>query len=627
MHTIKSRIIILMTVSAVFFALLYIYQEAKGDMVLAVKDGEMATLFKHSVEQLDRQTTFMKQSALRLAAGGAALHAARSGMSPDTAHAVVKRFIMESMRSLPEALGGGLWFEPYAFFPDRRWYGPYAYHEDGELVYTQEYDTPEYDYHQRDWYTVALPIGWDRGQVRDGRVWWSAPYEDRVGKERYLITTSAVIQDAEGRYIGVTSTDWGVRGMADFITSLGTAKGVETWLIHQPSGRVLLSTGRGEHSLPILSDWRKTGLASLVGEPEAGKTIIRNGLKISGKTWHSWSGLSRDGFLLVQLVPDEDRLAEIRSVNTGGRILFLTLCAIVSLIVWLGTRTFKREMDRMLAGLERITLETPESWSTQVWQYQEIRQIAHALTRMAERIHHLSDERLALERGLLQMQKMDALGRMSSGVAHDFNNILQVMYSIIELLKLSRQGEPSDMELIAQLESASRRAGALVAELLSWGRQQPGKREPGQIDEVIDGIQPLLERIGGEHVEIRRERGRLLPRVLFDRVQLGQIVMNLFINARDAMPAGGRVTFRTESAVDGEGIPRIELWIQDEGEGIPPGILDRIFEPFFTTKEEGKGTGLGLAMVRDLVDQNSGTVRVVSEPGRGTIFILSFPPV
>jgi len=625
MLTIKSRIIILMAVCLVFFAVLYVYQEAKGDMVLAVKDSEQTVIFTHFVEQLDRQTAFMQQSALRLAAGATALYEARLALQPRAAHDIVQRFVLDSMRSLPEALGGGLWFEPYAFFHNRRWYGPYAYHDDGNLVYTEEYDTPDYDYHRRDWYTAALPLDWDRASPRGGHVWWSAPYEDRVGAERYMITTSALMYDRLGRIIGVTTTDWGVLGMAGYIRRQTVGEGVETWLVHAPSGRVLLSTARGAHALPILADWNRSPLAALVGTPSPGEKVIRRKIEFDGKTWFSWCGQSRDGFLLVRLVPDEFRLADIRSVNTSGRLLFLGLCLIVFLVVWLGTRQFAAEINRMVAGLEGVTLEKPDTWTGRAWQYEEICRIASALTRMAERIHHLSEERLSLERGLLQMQKMDALGRMSSGVAHDFNNILHVMYSLIEMLKTSCSSRQADMELVLQLESASRRAGDLVREILSWGRQHEVRKEACQLDDVIDEITPLLERLGGPSVIIRRQRGSGLPDVCLDRAQLGQIFMNLFVNARDAMPEGGSVRFASEGFVAESGEKWVRVSVADEGCGIPGEILEKIFEPFYTTKEEGKGTGLGLAMVRDLVAQNGGRISVASEPGRGTVFTLAFP--
>jgi signal transduction histidine kinase len=628
MYTIKTRIIILMALAIGLFVFLYIYQEAKGDLVLEVKDSEMASYFRNSLDQIDQQTGFMKQSARRLAAGGAALAEACRGKDANLAHGLVKRFVLESMRSLPEALGGGLWFEPDAFFYGRRWYGPYAYYEKGQLIYTEEYDRADYNYQTKEWYTAALPLDWDRNQSRGERAWWCAPYLDKVGSERYLITTSAVMYDRNGRAIGVTSTDWGVQGVADFISRQPVGKGVETFFVHIPSGRVMLASAEGSNALPILADWKGTHLAKKIPTPPPGGITSQGNIQLAGRSWHAWSGQSRDGFLLVRLVPEEYRLAAVREVNLLGRLVLIGIFVILFLAVWLGTRNFTRELVQLVASLDDITLERAAitALGSQSWHYQELQLIGQALVRMSERIQYLTEEHLSLERGLLQMQKMDALGRISSGVAHDFNNILQVMYSLIDILRLSRAGCQEDMPVIEQLESASRRAGALVSDILAYGRKHDYRREICQIDEVIDGVTPLLERVGGNKISLRRRKGQSLPKVLLDRVQIGQIFMNLFVNARDALPDGGVVTIGTSLVCLEGGVVRLKITFEDTGTGIPESIIDKIFDPFFTTKDEGKGTGLGLAMVHDLTEQNGGEVSVASYPGRGTIFTFLFPP-
>ncbi len=231
-----------------------------------------------------------------------------------------------------------------------------------------------------------------------------------------------------------------------------------------------------------------------------------------------------------------------------------------------------------------------------------------------------------LEARVNQTQKMEAVGRLASGVAHDFNNHLTVIRSYADLLiDALDPADPRQMDL-EEIRRAAQRAGALTGRLLAFSRQEVIEPEYLVLETQLDSLQKLLRRLIGEEYSLVSELAEPGSVVYIDAGQLEQIVMNLVVNARDAMPAGGPLGIRTgvvPATADAPGYATIV--VTDTGVGMNATTLARIFEPFFTTKESGKGTGLGLAMVQATVDQAGGYVTVESEPGRGSTFTVHLP--
>lgn len=237
-------------------------------------------------------------------------------------------------------------------------------------------------------------------------------------------------------------------------------------------------------------------------------------------------------------------------------------------------------------------------------------------------------EQRNLEQQLLQSQKMDAVGQLAGGVAHDFNNALAVMsiYAGLVMRKL----DPADATLkdMGELVRAIERASSLTRQLLAFGRVQPIQVTVVALNDVVANMEQMLRRLIGERVRLITTAQSGLPHVRADLRQLEQVIMNLTINARDAMPNGGSLSIRTSfspgSTPEDDG--SVVLTVSDTGVGMPEAVLARVFEPFFTTKPVGKGTGLGLSTVHGIVKQNGGRIEVSSEPGRGTTFRVHFVP-
>jgi two-component system cell cycle sensor histidine kinase/response regulator CckA len=245
-----------------------------------------------------------------------------------------------------------------------------------------------------------------------------------------------------------------------------------------------------------------------------------------------------------------------------------------------------------------------------------------------------TDQR-ALQAQLAQAQKMDSVGQLAGGIAHDFNNVLSaIMMATDFLLNAHRPTDPSFQDIM-QIKQNANRAASLVRQLLAFSRRQTMRPQVLDLGEVLNDLSMLLRRLIGEKVTLEVAHGRDLWPVKVDISQLEQVIVNLAVNARDAMPDGGKVSVRTADVSAGEcaryGQPTLQaadyvlIEVADSGTGIAPEIMDKIFEPFFTTKEVGKGTGLGLSTVYGIVKQMGGFIYADSGLGRGTTFRIFLP--
>ncbi len=256
-------------------------------------------------------------------------------------------------------------------------------------------------------------------------------------------------------------------------------------------------------------------------------------------------------------------------------------------------------------------------------------------------MHNITDRKRAeeekkkLEAQLQHAQKMEAIGTLADGIAHDFNNILQAISGYVQLLSMKNEGKESESRYLNQIDKSTRRAAELTRQLLVFGRKVESKLRPMDLNREVIQAHTLLQRTIPKMIDIELHLAQDLKTINADPIQLEQIMMNLGINAKDAMPDGGKLVFETKNVILDETYCKAHLEvvsgeyvlvsISDTGHGMDKEILEHIFEPFYTTKELGKGTGLGLAMVYGIVKSHGGHIMCYSEPGQGTAFKIYFP--
>jgi signal transduction histidine kinase len=245
-------------------------------------------------------------------------------------------------------------------------------------------------------------------------------------------------------------------------------------------------------------------------------------------------------------------------------------------------------------------------------------------------------ERRALEDQLRQSQKLEAIGRLASGVAHDFNNIMMSIMGSADLLLMQLgRDDPARGEAV-EIKQSVQRGAAVTRQLLAFSRRQASRPRRFVLGDVVAGMETMLRRLIGPEIDFQLTRGPAPATIVADPAQIEQVVLNLVINARDAMPQGGRLMVRVEEAeldelsaavhTEGRAGRYARLSVSDTGSGIDEQTRMRLFEPVFTTKEQGKGTGLGLSIVYGIVKQSAGYISVTSEPGRGATFVIYLPP-
>lgn len=244
-------------------------------------------------------------------------------------------------------------------------------------------------------------------------------------------------------------------------------------------------------------------------------------------------------------------------------------------------------------------------------------------------------EQIILEKQLLQSQKLEAIGRLAGGIAHDFNNLLSAITGYCELIRMQLHTEDPLYKKIEQISKCGERASALTRQLLAFSRQQVFQLKVLNMNDIVLDIENMLRRLIGENIAFRTALSEKLGIIKADPSQMEQIILNLVINARDAMPNGGHLTLETSNIWLDEGYAQmhfsvtpgeyIMIAVTDTGSGMDEATKAHIFEPFFTTKEQGKGTGLGLATIYGIVKQSSGNIWCYSELGKGTTFKVYLP--
>jgi two-component system cell cycle sensor histidine kinase/response regulator CckA len=314
-----------------------------------------------------------------------------------------------------------------------------------------------------------------------------------------------------------------------------------------------------------------------------------------------------------------------------GRVLFVNTAAL-TLLGRTEQEILGEQFDFSIHNNQMLEIEVVHTSERRT---AELRVVPYAWNHRPAFLATLRDvtERTRLAEQLRHAQKLEAVGQLAGGVAHDFNNILTVILASAEIVLEEIDERHPSRRSIVDIQQAGRRAAALTKQLLTFARRHIHAPTVLDLNDVVTGIHKMLDRLIGENVRIALELQNEPPHVLADPDQMGQILTNLTVNARDAMPDGGTITIRTSMATLDESTAEpwtlspgryVQLSVQDTGEGMTKEVKDRAFEPFYTTKKE-RGTGLGLSMVHGIVTQSGGQIKVDSEEGLGTTFTILLP--
>lgn len=348
-----------------------------------------------------------------------------------------------------------------------------------------------------------------------------------------------------------------------------------------------------------------------------------------------WAMLHRDTAIIEDIYQDA-RIPHNAYRPTFVKSLVMTPVRAADPIAAIGAywadhhRATQREIE-LLQSLADITATALEN----IQLVEALKTRAEENAEQQQQIKHEIHKRKEVEEQFRQAQKMEAIGRLAGGIAHDFNNLLMVISGYSEMALRQNVDNPTLQEQLEQIHQAGKRATALTRQLLSFSRKQVLKPVPLDLNQVVTRLEKMLQHLIGADIELISRLHPDIDMVCFDPSQIEQIIMNLALNARDAMPEGGKLIFETNNVhldeiyaqvhVDAQVGPHVMLAVSDNGSGMDEATREKIFEPFFTTKAHDKGTGLGLATVYGIVKQSGGNIWVYSEPGHGTTFKIYIP--
>lgn len=333
-----------------------------------------------------------------------------------------------------------------------------------------------------------------------------------------------------------------------------------------------------------------------------------------------WNWLIGSGSYYRDLseIIESERTFIVKEVFRSLYILLFILLLIYGLLFLLMRKIaspVKNASEQLIKSMQKA-LEEDEPIAMEHLAFREFQSIAESANRI------LRDKQES-QKALFQKQKMEALGRLAGGVAHEINNQLTAVMGFADLISTQELNQEGEQFMESLLEGASR-ASDMVRELLVFSRGEEGPKEPVDVHAILEKIKHFLERTIDKNIQIRLESAAEEATLMGDGNKIYSLFLNLAINSVDAMETGGLILFSTKNIQKGDE-KSLQVEIRDNGSGIDQEILEKIFELFFTTKPAGKGTGLGLALVYDIVKEHGGTVTVNSEPGKGTLFTVLFP--
>jgi signal transduction histidine kinase len=692
--SIKSRTLFLITGLQVLMALgvTVLGLQSFGDQAQALQQATAGARIAAQAQRVERESALLERAAVDLASVAELLYAARQRLPDEQWHALLQERLLAHFSHLPEALGGGIWFEPELIDAGRRHYGPYVFRDEGRMLFTWDLSTPEYDYHNQPWYFGALPRDWPRERRRPRASYWSEPYRDAASSQALMMTVSAPIHDRDGRVIGLATVDWSLDAMRQLLMAMASPGAQQVLMIERRSARILAYSADPSQvmqplgALPWASEWRPKLLArdasveARVELAEQSHMLHAEGTSsgiVLGSLTPIRSGLQHwQGQLAAQLLRVVALLLPVLGLtwlilDRQVRPLQRVLAAIQASLARDGSgqrlllRTIERgphsefspliaAMNDIFAEINRDIARIDESNRQLQARQAEIAELNQSLERsINERTFQLEANNAELQRTvsalsalqeqLVEAEKQGSLSRLVAGIAHDINTPLGIAVTAAshlqdqflaqrEALQQAAASSPGLRRLLEDGDEGFRilqgnlaRAAALVRSFkqISVDQSGEGRRRfelRAYLDELLLSLRPQHKRLP-HTVELDCPRGIELDSY---PGAWAQIVTNLVMNSlRHGLSAERPGHIRILVSESGDDV---ELRVKDDGVGIPADRLPRIFDAFYTTSAGTGGSGLGLAVVRDLAEQRlKGRVSVASRAGEGAEFLIRAP--
>lgn len=331
------------------FLLVVLFSRQVTGIFENLRSSEISGLFLKNAETVNRFIGKMELSARDIGAAASALHSLKKSLPENfDMEPTVKQLLITMFDSIPEAVGGGFWFEPKAFDPNRDLYGPYVYRDGGKLQFTWDYSKPDFNYLKQDWYKLALPESWDRSRKRDQAVYWTAPYYDEVAKLT-MITADAFIHDLEGKIQGISTVDWALDGMLNDLSKNRITPGMESFMIDKSSGLIVMYTPD-----PNMKLKKQTDIQWLVALKEENNKVSRAQVSLQNSPYYVHYSTTSNGFLYGIMMPDTEFMPDIRRILFNSQVALGVAFIIILLVIIEIVRRITAPLRQVESAMQRI---------------------------------------------------------------------------------------------------------------------------------------------------------------------------------------------------------------------------------------------------------------------------------
>jgi|CXWL01.1.fsa_nt_gi HAMP domain-containing protein len=398
-HSLKVKIIFIIfsVVIVIVVASLAIETTITTKLYRAQVEKEIFTTVRLNINEVDRYTLAMEQKAADLARTGEIFYKIRKSTPNKNLDSEMKEYLVDDFSLFPEAIGGGIWYEPYKFYPQQKYYGPYAFWEKNKVVFTWDLNTPTYDYFNWDWYTLALPPSWDRTQKREREYYWTPPYLDGAGTSGRMITVDAFMHDKDGVIIGISTADWSIEKMLSFLKNSTATENSETFLVDANSNTVMANTLDPDSTMKSTTS---VSWMSLLVSPQ--KDLIKViPVQISNTMYNAYYTLTDSGMFYGVLVPSKVIENAVNKLFVIGIIRSILLILILILVLYLMLSTITNSILALTNAVSHVAggdLSTRMKMTSE----DEIGRLGSGFNQMVETI---STQRQELEKRTLVLEE------------------------------------------------------------------------------------------------------------------------------------------------------------------------------------------------------------------------------
>lgn len=671
-----------------FLVLIHNYDQRVSDAVLENQQRQVRQAMVATSHHLDAVAEQSELSAQGLARAGEIVFETRLSLSAHTMTEQTERLLRRNLLSFSDALGNGLWFEPYALFPSRRFFGPYAYRQEDDVHMSWAFNHPEYNYHEHAWYRQAIPGDWDRHQPRPKQAYWTPPYIDSGTSPYPILTLSVPMYDAQQRLIGVSTLDWSLLTMMEHLNSLQLTPGSQPFLYHPTTGVYELHDTQSLNVHTTIPEW-SAELPTLPNLSIHTRYIIRHGeeqlLMVSQ---------SRSGMLIGVRIPTHELLVSVQQQTKETLLVSAVIVLVFTIIIGLLLELLFRPFDTMLSILRNtihrnadaeqpaihpIRYDANNEFQPIVQSYnqlvqhigdftqklsdsnahlqqqqsiiaelnnnleQKVAQRTQELAHKTEEAVHALQQLKLTQKQLINAEKHAAIGELVAGLAHEINTPIGIGVTAMSALEehvddIDQRFQKNALdkssfrdfieftqESVAITHSNLRKAADLMGRFKQVAVDQASEQR--RDFELTDYLQSVCTSLLPSYKYRPIRIDLQCPEKLFVCTYPGaisQILTNLIMNSLQHAYAATDAGHITIATQRIEN--HITIRYHDDGKGMTEEIRARFFEPFFTTERQNGGSGLGGHIIHTLVtDLLGGEIRLESTIGHGSEFIITLP--